>query len=362
MSIAACSAADTAPPPVTVPAVVSVGSPVATVAPPASAAPAVPEGVCSRLLAHNRGVMAITEMNPPGSDAVSFAESCFPTPKGAWGLRLDRWENKEEPGSGMTNFTFQGSFTVVHLPDEAAATSYPAGFQVIEQGFVTTSILPPLFFDHDADGEPELFLVIGTHVHEDAGRTQSALFTWKNGAVKPYPGLPAGVELSQDIDKDGRPDFLYYPYSEVRESPCSGFGFRWDGPPLVAHSLPGGGFSLDDKVAREHLLSACPPPKGKLKPARGENCDYCPGQDCNLCPNNEHPPEVCARLHGASEKQARAVLKGICKAPARAEEACQPPRGVCGDYPDREAVLTKIVPSPAAAGSGGANNAQKRGP
>jgi hypothetical protein len=355
-SLLSCRAADapsTQPPaviPPTLPPVATGAAPIAS----ASAAPAPPGGPCSKLLAHNREMLARFDDtsgpdHPGNDDEFKIAEACVVTPGGAWGLRLDGWENTDPPGSGERAFSFEGQFSVVHLPDGAEIQ----GLTKLSQGYVSTTIARPALFDHDGDGEPEIFLVVHEHAHEDAGSTFSALYTWKAGAVQLYPGLPANVEESKDIDQDGRPDFLYHPYSEVREAPCSGFGYRWRGPAMVAHSLPGGAFSLDDRVTHEHLLRECaPPPRGKILPITGSRCDSCPHNDCNFCLGESRPPEVCARVHGASEKESRSILRRVCQKPKAPQEECSPPDGVCGDYSEREAILAKIVPAPGATGKG----------
>lgn len=365
LALPACGATE---PPVRPLADVPSAGPSASAAAPATSTPVArstepesPKDPCARLLAHNRALLAkVGGPNGPdheGNDEEQkLANACFATPRGAWGIRLDRWENKDPPDSGDRDFTFEGAISVVHLPELVAAKDGPASLFALRGGFEATTLRRPMLFDYDGDGEPELFLVSDHHVHEDASTTHAALFTWKAGAVTVYPGLPPNVTASEDVDRDGRPDFLYFPYSEIRESACSGFGFRWDGPRFVAHALPGGAFSLDDKVAVDLVLRGCPaPPKGKIPAARGEACTWCPRQDCNLCPGAATPFEVCARVHGASEKEARGVLQRTCQKPRTPADECTPPAGVCGDYAEREKVLAKVQPvTRAAAPSAGA--------
>jgi hypothetical protein len=332
-----CSAADvppTPPPPPPSAAPTAVAVPVAKAS--ASAAPAVPEGVCSCLLAHNRELIAQSGapgLTDPAGDGLHLAEACLVTPKGAWALRIDTLQQKIEPGGPPAA---EGRFTVVHLPEGTAAAEAPEQFNQILQGFTSTLLEKPVLFDYDGDGEPELLLVAHAFAHEDASTTRTAIYTWKDRAVKLYPGLPAGVQKIEDLDKDGRPDLLYYPYSEVRSAACSGFDFRWDGPALVAHSLAGGAFSLDDQVARDHFALTCPPPRGKSKPTANS-------------PTDSTLPEVCARLNGASEKDALRALQQACKKPKTPEEECQTPPGVCGDYREREKLIASIKTAPAAA-------------
>jgi hypothetical protein len=345
-----CHAPDAPPsqPPV---ATVAVASAEPALLPPATtaAAPAAPAGPCDAVLAANAKLLAAHVGFEPESE-VPLSEACFPTPSGAWVLRLDSWENNDSGGDGMENFSFTGRFTAVHLPDGAERT---IELPELSRGFASSTIRKPALFDHDGDGEPELFLVVTTHNHESASQTRAALYTWKpQGGVLPYPGLPDDVEEREDVDGDGRPDYLYFPHGQERISPCSGFDFRWSGPALVAHSLPGGGFSLDDAAARAHLLRTCPLPRGPARAAPSADCDHCPGSDCNLCPGITAPPELCARLHGESERAALALLARTCKRPANPDQECTPPKGVCGDYADREAAVKAAEPAPGAAKPG----------
>jgi hypothetical protein len=125
-------------------------------------------------------------------------------------------------------------------------------------------------FDHDGDGEPELFL------HRTAARVACAsptavaegrgdLWTFRNGAVTRYPQAPPWPARDlRDTDGDGRPDYVTSgPYHAALDPPC-GRSFEAarvivvDGPELVARSLPGGAFSFTDAGALAASRKSCP--------------------------------------------------------------------------------------------------------
>ena len=321
----ACSAAPTPREP-GVAHIPAVSAPVSSFAPVASASARGVASPCGDLLEQNAALIQEKAKDPnyqPSSD-VSFAQTCFPTPAGAWGLRLLSWEpivQGEDPP-----MEWKGGYELVHFAAGLeVVAAVPAERRELEQlfqlhtGMDYFQVASPTLFDFDGDGEPEIFLANNIKYHEDEGYTRAALFSFKGGKVSLYPAIPFLVEGLSDEDADGRPDLLYYPLADSRESPCSGFGYRWTGPAFLGHSLRDGTFSTTDPAARQFLKKSCPaPPKGKP------------------VDNPEYPPEICARIWGASEKEAVAVLGRICRAPGPKEDACNPPAGVCGDHKDRE--------------------------
>jgi hypothetical protein len=149
------------------------------------------------------------------------------------------------------------------------------------------------------------------------------LLTYKNGAIVEYPGLPKGVRSMEDVDADGRPDLVYFPYAQPRINSCSRLDLEAAGPAMLAHARPDGTFSLDDDAAVAYARRACSP----STPEAGRA-----------------PPELCARLSGASAADALAVLRQACKPPAAGDDGCQPVEGVCYDYNDRARLLRQAPP------------------
>lgn len=301
--------------------------------------PPAPPSPCGDMRERNQTLLeesnAGEAYRPAGEQA--FESACFPTPSGAWGLKLLEW--KPAPDAGEPPTLWQGTFELIHFAgvQEVRAPDSKDLHELfsLKVGMDYFELKKPVLFDYDGDGEPEIFLANSIKIHEDIGYTKAGLFSWKAGKVALYPELPAGYDDIEDIDQDGRPDLLYHPLQSDREAPCSGFGYRWSGPPHAAHSLKDGTFSTQDKPAQNFLRRACPappsPPKKSAKPT-----EFLTAED--------NPPEVCARIWGASEKAALDLLKRTCDRPKKPEHECQPPPGTCPDYKEREATAKKTPP------------------
>ncbi|HEU4411361.1 MAG TPA: hypothetical protein VFS43_39285, partial [Polyangiaceae bacterium] len=185
----------------------------------------------------------------------------------------------------------------------------------------------PLSAENDDDGEPELFLRRVGREHEGPSNDAALLLTTRGDVARPMPSAPPKIDALDDVDRDGRPDLVYYPYSTVRGS-CAGFDSSSFGPAFLAHSLPGGAFSTTDAVARAYVARACP--TGPERDAEAD--DDAPPRA---------PPELCARLRGASEAEALAVLARDCKPAPSREAACRFEGGYCEQYEDRAADLQR---------------------
>lgn len=331
-SLISCGPAE-APPAAPAPAAV-VPEASAAPAPVASVAPAPrPSSPCGDLLEQNDKTLAVPADSRPEGD-VDLTTACFPTPKGAWGLRLIEWKR-----DGVDDLpTYAGGLEVTHHSEGKETTWRPPQRQhhpspgiPLWYGLDHSHISKPKIVDIDGDGEPEIFLLVGQKFHEGPYVLDAHLLTWKGGAVAPYPGLPASIEDLEDVDNDGHMDIIYTPYTEERESPCSGFGYQWTGPRFLAHGLAGGRFSTDDGAAKSFLKKSCP--EAPKKPKKAKKGDRQP-EDAAL-------PELCARLWGKGERESLALLRGECRAPKNSDEACQQPAGVCGDYAERERAVKK---------------------
>jgi hypothetical protein len=298
--------------------------PAAGVAPGAEA-----RAACEPLLAHNRRVVAAAETKP--AREIDYTKACYPVRGGAWAFRLLEWKGAEGGDEGEA----QGRYELVYVRDglAPAVVALPKGFDELSQGMNSADVAPPRFFDFDGDGEPEIFLRRHAHEHEGPSEDEGLLLGWRDGQVRPYEGLPARYDRLEDVDQDGRPDLIYYPYAEEREAPCSGFGYTWAGPAFVAHSLHGGAFAVDDGVARDFVKRACP-----SRPKPGAAAREGAGDGV------ETPPELCARVWGAGEAEALALLKRECKPPPPSGSGCDEAPGVCSDYDDRAGALKKALP------------------
>jgi hypothetical protein len=114
--------------------------------------------------------------------------------------------------------------------------------------------------DYDGDGLDEVLAVHDTHYHEGSPDTEARVYTFKKGAIVPYaPANGIAIEEVEDIDADGRPDFLTRgPYAKVGRSDA--FGNDWPVAPAIfaAHSRADGTFAKDDDAARARAHKACP--------------------------------------------------------------------------------------------------------
>ena len=115
---------------------------------------------------------------------------------------------------------------------------------------------PPLSFDYDGDGTPEVAVYESRFDHTRSPQVRLTLWTYQGGKVKPYPpsaSLPAvGI---RDVDEDGRPDLLLDTRDEELCDPpgpglnCIPGAHTSLRPDAIAHSLPDGTFSTSDAVA-----------------------------------------------------------------------------------------------------------------
>ena len=296
-------------------------APTAVPEPPASAA--APPSVCRDLLAHNERVLG----GHPGPGGVSFSTSCYPVPpagSGAWALRLAAWK-KTGDWAGVE--TWQGGYTVVRIDaTRREVKSQPPW--AVEQGINYSTLSEPLRVDVDGDGQPELFVRQRDKEHEGASEERARLYTFREGKVVEYPGLPRTYAAMEDADGDGRLDVSYHPYASSRVHPGSGFDFTSEGPALLAHALPDGTFSTTDAAAQAFARKDCPTPRGSTADAGTSDVD----------------PELCARLWGASEAEALALLRSLCPEGAKCKGGCAETNDPCAYFEDRARRLA--VPPP----------------
>jgi hypothetical protein len=115
-------------------------------------------------------------------------------------------------------------------------------------------------FDWDDDGTPEVAVRREDWATDTAIEQQIRVFTVRAGRVVPFePVRPLErIDGIEDVDRDGRPD-LVLPTRWQFSDGCGMEGRLYLGPPLLAHALRGGTFSLTDDVARAHVQRACDP-------------------------------------------------------------------------------------------------------
>ena len=301
------------------------GSAASSAAASSSAAPAAgppPSPLCASILAHNTAILPDGGASPL---APELGGGCFATPNGAWAVRIDAWKRPGEDWRRVEELA--GSWTLVHVDragHEVAARPGAAQVYALAEGGDVARIHAIATFDYDGDGEPELLVSTFQREYEGAALSAAVVATFSHDAVTELAGLPKAYEGFDDVDHDGRPDVLWFPYGYLRAGALG--DVREAGPSFVAHALAGGAFSLDDAVARAHVEAQCP--------------------RANADAGDAAHAELCALLRGATRDQARAVLEKECKRPdidaGDTPDGARP--GVCFDFDERAAALD--VPPP----------------
>jgi len=155
-----------------------------------------------------------------------------------------------------------------------------------------------VFADVDGDGTREAGFI--THNLVDSNcRMEPSLTFWtaRRGKPKPYQAAPPGIFWATDFDCDGRLDLIVHPYGAMD---LGYFGLRkrasreWS---LLAHALPGGGYSFDDDSAQRYARALCP--SAPTPWFTGDRMAW---------PAAAH----CARLHGVTPAELRAALTERC--------------------------------------------------
>lgn len=195
------------------------------------------------------------------ADSIFFS-GCTQGPKGAWGLKLTAPTEVSAP-------TFEGG------PMCGLSGSYSIVFQA--PGEQTQAIeLPPSTWSYFADGERKMPAFMGRFDYDGDGRdelifenteaadqgryqrTTNVVLSAPKDRIEPYgPMRSFAFSEVEDVDGDGRPDFLV-PYSSTAE-PCYGLApTTIYGPLLLVHSLPDGTFTMSDSLCRRWARAECP--------------------------------------------------------------------------------------------------------
>lgn len=224
---------------------------------------------------------------------------CFASPTGAWALDAGK-AGKPDPIEGLDDdgWSVPYSLTYVTATGQLVRSKGIGSGEVIARSGNERAAEVVAVFDFDGDGVSELV----TKEWEDWGGESYSdalrVYTYRDGEVKAY--APAeGLEIQGviDADFDGRPDFAV-PGSMHVEGPCGMDGQTFSSPMQLAHSIAGGGFSLDDAVAREVLRLACGPMERELLAF-----DRTGGQSI-VEPYESTRRITCARIYGMSPKEA----------------------------------------------------------
>ncbi len=309
------------------PTMSATATPSATATASASATVTAPEKdvVCEALDAERRGetnkLKAITESKDPLShvqtmndDVVGAFGKCIKTKSGsAWGIGLR--DLKEE----LHGVTAQLVAIHVDAKGQKATVVLPGTVRTKDRAFQSHDLDHVAFdtqssFDFDGDGEEEL-IVIGHDQTKDGPRDPLAyIIELKNGTAQPYPpakDLP--IFRVEDVDRDGRPDFVSYgPYRARLGARCNGAPAQVVGPPMLVHSLPNGTFSMTDDRAIAFAKQHCEKPGFSV--ARDD--------EKRVDDDQTFVNIACARLWGMSEAQAVSLVAQSCNA-IRGEASCK---------------------------------------
>lgn len=219
---------------------------------------------------------------------------CVGTTAGAWFIRLERFEAPRDGDGALSVF---GALTWQPAPGPSRAGERLTLERRGDYGSVSYALVPAA--DYDGDGTPEVILRRDEWDDESGTDRAYKVYTLRGGEVRPYAPTSELWDIGGvvDADRDGRPDL-------VRASPwrrsgaCGYMGSTFEGPGLLAHSLPDGTFSTTDEVARAWTLSRCVRDHGPA-PALPDVLDV-----------------ACARLRGASAESVIASLRASVQAGA----------------------------------------------
>jgi hypothetical protein len=327
--VAAACGGESAPPenPKPQPSATATVQPSATASATASATvtPPQPDVACEALDAERRTettrLKTITESKDPLShvqamndDLIGALGKCNKTKSGgAWGIGI---KDLKEELHGVT-----AQLVAIHADGKGQKTStvLAGTVRTKDRAFQSHDADHVAFdtqavFDFDGDGEDEL-IVIGHDQTKDGPRDPMAyIVQFKNGTTQPYPpakDLPAF--RMEDVDRDGRPDFVSYgPYRARIPARCNGEPAQVVGPAMLVHSLPDGTFSMTDDKSMSFVKQHCEKPGFTV--ARDD--------EKHVDDDQTFVNIACARLWGMSEAQAVGAVGSSCVA-LRGEAGCK---------------------------------------
>jgi len=315
------------PPTASASATVTASAPATTASATASAtvAPPAKDVVCEALdkerEAENTKLRTITENKDPLSHVQSMNEDvmgafskCIKTKSGgAWGLGLkDLKEELHGVAAQLVAIHVDGKGGKASVVLQGTARLKDRAFQSHEMDHVAIDTQSD--FDFDGDGEDE-FIAIAHDQTKDGPRDPLAFIVEvKNGTAQIYPpskDLP--IFRVEDVDRDGRPDFVSYgPYRARPPARCNGAPSQVVGPAMLVHSLPDGKFSMTDEKAIAFAKQHCEKPGFTV--ARDD--------EKHVDDDQTFVNIACARLWGMSEAQAVSSVQSSCTA-IRGEAGCK---------------------------------------
>ncbi len=271
--------------------------------------------------AQNAKLKTITENKDPLShvqslndDVMGAFTKCTKTKSGgAWGLGL---RDLKEELHGVT-----AQLVAIHVDAKGAKSSVvlqgtarlkDRAFQSHEMDRV--AIDTQSAYDFDGDGEDELIAIAHDQTKDGPRDPLAYIVELKNGNAQMYaPAKDLPIFRVEDVDRDGRPDFVSYgPYRARVPARCNGAPSQVVGPALLVHSLPNGMFSMTDDKALAFAKEHCEKPGFTV--ARDD--------EKHVDDDQTFVNIACARLWGMSEAQAVQAVAQNCNA-IRGEASCK---------------------------------------
>jgi hypothetical protein len=249
-------------------------------------------------------------------DVIAAFGKCVKTKSGgAWGLGL------RDVKTDLTNHGVTAEMVAIHVDAKGnrASVALQGTARTKDRAFQShdldrVAMDTQMTFDFDGDGEDE-FIAIGHDQTKDGPRDPMAyVVQWKNGGAQMYgPAKDLPIFRLEDVDRDGRPDFVSYgPYRSRVPARCNGQPAQVVGPPLLIHSLPDGTFSMTDDKAVAFAKQQCDKPGFSVARDDQKRVD-----DDQTFVN-----VACARLWGMPEAQAASAIARSCNA-IRGEAGCK---------------------------------------
>ncbi len=290
----------------------------------------------------NAKLKAITESKDPlghvqsmNDDVLGAFSKCTKTKSGgAWGIGL---RDLKEELHGVTaqlvafHADAKGQKTSVVL--QGTVRTKDRAFQSHEMDRVAFDT--QMDFDFDGDGEEEL-IVIGHDQTKDGPRDPMAyIVEFKNASAQLYaPAKDLPIFRVEDVDRDGRPDFVSYgPYRARIGARCNGAPAQVVGPPMLVHSLPNGTFSMTDERSIAFAKQHCEKPGFSV--ARDE--------EKHVDDDQTFVNIACARMWGMTEAQAVSSVASSCNA-IRGEAGCKDSALTSCVYPAEMTVWARAKP------------------